>query len=170
MNHYHDTPTKYFPDLEFLQNPILLLSISIGSLAAIAIMLGRPLRQRIVNILHHIQMHQRQFQIACLCWSFFTILLAIYVGWRPSSTGDVVTFTTENGTVYTADAGEYNKLYEGLAKSLEGNPGEMTVEVTSFGRLIDGKLKNFYLIEEEKYIDDEGRVWTEDELYALPRE
>ncbi|KAJ5797475.1 uncharacterized protein N7503_006771 [Penicillium pulvis] len=97
-------------------------------------------------------------------------MLAIYVGWRHPSTGNVVTFTTKYGTVHTADAGEYNKLYEGMAKSLKDNPGDITVKLTSFARLIDGQMKNFYLVEEEKYIDDEGRVWTEDELYALPRE
>lgn len=116
-------------------------------------------------------MHQRQSQIACLCLTFLTLTLAIYVGWRPSSTGDVVTFTTKDGTVYTADAGAYNKLYEGMAKSLKVNPGgEITARLTSFGKLIDGKMKMFYLGEEEKYIDDEGRVWTQDELHALPRE
>lgn len=73
--------------------------------------------------------------------------------------------------MYTADAGAYNKLYEGMAKSLKDNPGEeITVKLTSFGRLIDGKMKMFYPVEEEKYIDDGGSVWTQDELYALPRE
>lgn len=132
-------------------------------------MLSRPLRQRIVNRLHT-NMHQRQSQIACLCLAFLTLTLAIYVGWRPSSAGDVVTFTTKYGTVYTADAGAYNKLYEGMAKSLKDNPGEeITVKLTSFGRLIDGKMEMFYLVEEEKYIDDEGRVWTQDELHTFPR-
>lgn len=84
--------------------------------------------------------------------------------------GNVVTFTAENGTVYTADAAEYNKLYEGLAQSLKEDPlEEIIVEATFFTRLIDGKLKRSYLIEEGKYIDDEGRVWTEGELQALPR-
>lgn len=58
-----------------------------------------------------------------------------------------------------------------MAKSLKDNSGgEITVQLYSFGRLVDGKMKMFYLVEEEKYIDDEGRVWTQDELHALPRE
>ncbi|KAJ5998465.1 hypothetical protein N7451_006275 [Penicillium sp. IBT 35674x] len=94
----------------------------------------------------------------------------IHTSWRPSSAGHDVTSTAGNGTVYTADAGEYNQIYEGLAKSLEGNPGGIKAQVTSLGRFFEGKLKYFYLVEEEKYIDDEGRVWTQDELQALTRE
>lgn len=60
-----------------------------------------------------------------------------------NSTSNVVTFTAENGTVYTGDAGEYTELYESLAKYLEENSlKKIAVELTSFTRLIDGKLKH----------------------------
>ncbi|KAJ5623461.1 hypothetical protein N7490_012066 [Penicillium lividum] len=153
--------------MEILQSPIFLLSISLASLALLVI---RSFRQRVIRALYYANAHPIRTQIAVFCSVCLVIMFAMYLGWRPSGT-NVVTFTTDNGTVYSADAGEYNQLYDGLAKSLKENPhAKIEVELVSFMRQIDGEMRDFFLIEEGKYRDDRGRVWTMSELQAHPRE
>ncbi|KAJ5769481.1 hypothetical protein N7520_004040 [Penicillium odoratum] len=153
--------------MEILQSPIILLSISLASLAFLMI---HSFRQRVIRALYYASAHPIRTQIAVFCFTFLVTMLAMSLGWRPSGT-NVVTFTTDNGTVYSTDAGDYNQLYNRLAKSLEENPhAEIEVELVSFVRLIDGEKRNFILIEEGKYQDDQGRIWTLSDLQAHPRE